>query len=229
MQNSAASLGSRAFTGTAKFVITLAAMIFLPAGSVTYGQGWVFLVNFSTCAIVMTIYFLKRDPALLERRLRAGPGAERQASQKIIQLLASVVVCAMVVASALDHRFGWSDVPMSAVVIGNALVVLGFAIILVVFRENSFASATIEVGADQKVISTGPYAWVRHPMYAGAIPLFSGVPLALGSWWALLVIAPLVAILVVRLLDEERYLVRNLPGYAAYCTKVRYRLLPALW
>ena len=177
----------------------------------------------------MTLYFLKRDPALVERRLNAGPGAEREASQKPIQLAASVVFGATFVVSALDYRFGWSDVPESAVAAGNALVVLGFLSVFAVFRENSFASAIIEVGKGQKVVSTGPYALVRHPMYAGALLLFVGSPLALGSSWGLLLIVPMTAILIVRLLDEEKYLVRNLPGYEAYCAKVRYRLVPGVW
>ena len=223
------SLGRRALTGTLKFAVALAVLIFLPAGSLGYWQGWVFWANFCACVAAVTLYFLKRDPALVERRLNAGPGAEREASQKPIQLAASVVFGATFVVSALDYRFGWSDVPQSAVAAGNALVVLGFLSVFAVFRENSFASAIIEVGKGQKVVSTGPYALVRHPMYAGALLLFVGSPLALGSWWGLLLIVPMTAILIVRLLDEERYLVRNLPGYEAYCAKVRYRLVPGVW
>ena len=223
------SLGRRALTGTLKFAVALAVLIFLPAGSLGYWQGWVFWANFCACVAAVTLYFLKRDPALVERRLNAGPGAEREARQKPIQLAAAVVFGATFVVSALDYRFGWSNVPGSAVAAGNALVVLGFLSVFAVFRENSFASAIIEVGTGQKVVSTGPYALVRHPMYAGALLLFVGAPLALGSWWGLLAIVPMTAILIVRLLDEERYLVRNLPGYEAYCAKVRYRLVPGVW
>ena len=198
-------------------------------GSSGHWQGWVFWVNFCACVAAVTLYFLKRDPALVERRLRAGPAAEREARQKPIQLAAAVIFGATFVVSALDYRFGWSNVPGPAVAAGNALVVLGFLSVFAVFRANSFASAIIEVGTGQKVVSTGPYALVRHPMYAGALLLFVGAPLALGSWWGLLAIVPMTAILIVRLLDEERYLVRNLPGYEAYCVQVRYRLVPGVW
>jgi protein-S-isoprenylcysteine O-methyltransferase Ste14 len=230
MENRATeSLGRKALASIAKFVVALIALTFLPAGSLGYRQGWVFLLNFVAGAAGLTLYLLKYDPALLERRLNAGPAAEREASQKPIQLAASIVFCATFVVSALDHRFGWSNVPVSAVVAGNALVALSFLIILAVFKANSFASAIIEVGPGQQVVSTGPYAIVRHPMYAGALPMFLGGPLALGSWWALLTAVPMTAIIIVRLLDEERYLARNLPGYAAYCAMVRYRLVPGAW
>jgi protein-S-isoprenylcysteine O-methyltransferase Ste14 len=130
---------------------------------------------------------------------------------------------------ALDHRFSWSRVPLAVVVAGDVLVGVGFLIVFLVFRENSFASAVVEVSAAQKVIDTGPYARVRHPMYAGALVLLAGIPLALGSLFGLLVLVPFAAILVARLLDEERFLVRELPGYAAYRQKTRYRLIPYVW
>lgn len=230
MQNSAPqSLSRRAFAATAKFLVVLGLLVFLPAGSIRYWQGWLFWANFAFWCAAFTPYFLKHDPALLERRLRAGPTAEREPTQKRIQLFASIFICALFVASALDYRMGWSTVPVSAVLIGNVLIAAGFWFIFLVFRENSFASSIIEVGAGQKVVDTGPYAVLRHPMYAGALLMFAGVPPALGSWWGLVILLPLAAILAIRLLDEEKFLVRNLPGYAAYRTKVRYRLLPGVW
>ena len=228
-QHATQSLSRRAFTATAKFLVVLALLIFLPAGSIRYWQGWLFWVNFAVWCFAFTPYFLKHDPALLERRLRAGPAAEREPTQKRIQTFASIFVSAIFVVSAFDYRMDWSSVPTSVVVFGNVLVAIGFWLIFWVFRSNSFASSTIELSAGQRVIDTGPYALVRHPMYAAAMVLFFGVPLALGSYWGLLILLPLAATLVIRLLDEETFLGRNLPGYAEYCAKVRYRLLPGLW
>ncbi len=228
-QHATQSLSRRAFTATAKFLVVLALLIFLPAGSIRYWQGWLFWVNFAVWCFAFTPYFLKHDPALLERRLRAGPAAEREPTQKRIQTFASIFVSAIFVVSAFDYRMGWSSVPTSVVVFGNVLVAIGFWLIFWVFRANSFASSTIELSAGQRVIDTGPYALVRHPMYAAAMVLFFGVPLALGSYWGLLILLPLAAVLVIRLLDEEIFLGRSLPGYAEYCAKVRYRLIPGLW
>jgi protein-S-isoprenylcysteine O-methyltransferase Ste14 len=228
-QHATQSLSRRAFTATAKFLVVLALLIFLPAGSIRYWQGWLFWVNFAVWCFAFTPYFLKHDPALLERRLRAGPAAEREPTQKRIQTFASIFVSAIFVVSAFDYRMGWSSVPTSVVVFGNVLVAIGFWLIFWVFRANSFASSTIELSAGQRVIDTGPYALVRHPMYAAAMVLFLGVPLALGSYWGLLILLPLAAVLVIRLLDEEIFLGRSLPGYAEYCAKVRYRLIPGLW
>jgi protein-S-isoprenylcysteine O-methyltransferase Ste14 len=230
VQNSAPqSLSRRAFAATAKFLVALGLFIFVPAGSIRYWQGWLLWSNFALWCVAFTPYFLKHDPALLERRLRAGPAAEREPTQKRIQLFASIFVCALFVVSALDYRLGWSTVPTSVVLIGNVLVAAGFWFVFVVFRENSFASSIIEVGAGQRVIDTGPYAILRHPMYAGALLMFAGVPPALGSWWGLAILLPIAAILAIRLLDEEEFLVRNPPGYAAYRTKVRHRLVPGVW
>lgn len=230
LQNSSTDrLSRRAFAGTAKFLLVLGLLIFLPAGSIHYRQGWLLWINFTVWCVAYTLYFLKYDPALLARRLRAGPAAEREPTQKRIQLFASIFICAIFVVSALDYRMSWSTVPTAVVMLGNALVAVGFCFIFLVFRENSFASAIIEVGGDQKVIATGPYAVLRHPMYAGALVLFGGAPLALGSWWGLLTLLPVAAILAIRLIDEEKYLARNLPGYTEYCARVRYRLIPGMW
>lgn len=230
VQNSAPqSLSRRAFAATAKFLVALALLILVPTGSIRYWQGWLLWSNFALWYVAFTPYFLKHDPALLERRLQAGPAAERQPIQKRLQLVAGICVCALFVMSALDHRLGWSTVPISAELAGNVLVAAGFWFMFAVFRENSFASSIIEVSAGQKVIDTGPYAILRHPMYAGALLMFAGVPPALGSWWGLVVLLPIAAILAIRLLDEEKFLVRNLPGYAEYCVKVRHRLIPGVW
>ena len=222
-------LGRRAFKGGLFFLVVLWLLIFLPAGSLNYWQGWLIWLHFTAWTAGGTWYLLKHDPALVQRRLRAGPTAEREPAQKRIVLVLSIAMGAMFVVSALDYRFGWSAVPWPIVIAGNVLVAVGYLFMFVVLRENSFASSTIEVGADQRVISTGPYAVVRHPMYAGALMMFIGVPPALGSWWGLVPVALLTAGLVARLKDEEAYLVRNLPGYEAYRSNVRSRLVPGVW
>ncbi|WP_454849795.1 methyltransferase family protein [Rhizobium binxianense] len=229
MQATTEHLGRKATGATAKFVLFLAVLIFLAAGTPAYWQGWLFLANFCGWSAATTAYFLKRDPALVERRLHAGPAAEREPAQKRIQLFMSVVMIALFIGSVLDWRFGWSVVPVPAVILGNGLVALGFAAFFLVMRENSFASATIEVRQGQHVVSSGPYALVRHPMYAGALLMFAGMPPALGSWWGLAGMVPIAAGLAARLLDEEKHLARDLPGYDDYRRKVRYRLVPGLW
>ena len=141
----------------------------------------------------------------------------------------SVFYVALLVASALDHRFGWSSPPAYLTIAADLLILLGLYIVFLVYRENSFTSATIEVAADQRVISTGPYAVVRHPMYAGGFLYLLAMPLALGSWWGLLAVAALAPFLIWRLFDEERFLKKNLLGYADYCLKLRWRLIPGVF
>jgi protein-S-isoprenylcysteine O-methyltransferase Ste14 len=230
MQNAAASdHRRRSLLGGLRVLVTLAVLLFLPAGTLAYWQGWLFLVNFTACMAVVTLYFLKHDPALVERRLRVGPKAEPEKSQKVILLCAGVAVACLFLLPALDYRFGWSRAPVWVVLLGNGLVILGYVMMFVVFRENSFAASTVQVAVGQSVISSGPYALVRHPMYSGALVMFAGTPLALGSWLGLIMLVPILMVLVARLVDEERFLVRNLPGYEAYRQKVRYRLVPGLW
>ena len=161
--------------------------------------------------------------------MKAGPGAEQQTAQKIIQAIAGTLALALVVVPGLDHHFGLSYVPAAIVVLADVLVIVGFVFVSQVFRENSFAASTIKVEAEQRVISTGPYAIVRHPMYAGASLALLATPIALGSWWGLLIAIAMIAAIVVRLLDEERYLAANLAGYDEYRGKVKYRLIPMLW
>ena len=223
------NLTKRALIGALWVQAALAALIFIPAFSLTYWQGWLYWCVVLAGGLTITLYFLRHDPALIERRLNAGPRAERERSQKPIQLLAGVLACVVIVVSALDHLFGWSSVSWRVVVGGDAVVILGYVIVFRVFRENSFASAIIEVDADQKVVSTGPYAVVRHPMYAGALLAFLGTPPALGSWWGLLPVGLIGLVIVWRLQDEEKFLDRNLPGYEEYRRKVRWRLVPSVW
>jgi protein-S-isoprenylcysteine O-methyltransferase Ste14 len=223
------SLSRRAFEGAAKFLLVLGALIFLSAWSIRYWQGWILWFVFSVAVIGITVYFLKRDPALIERRLQAGPGAEKESSQKTIQAVTSVLFLALIVFPGVDRRFAWSHLPPDVVLIGDALVAFGFLIIFFVFKENSYTSGIIEVGDGQKVITTGPYRVVRHPMYGGSLFLLFGIPLALGSVWGLLLALATALAIVWRLLDEEIYLSKNLPGYTEYCGKTRYRLLPGIY
>jgi len=222
-------LNGRAFGGILKMMVFLAALVFLPAWTVHYWQGWICLLVFFACVMGITLHLMKNDPALLERRISAGAGAEKEKSQKIIQALSSIAFVALFVVSSIDHRFGWSVVPAYVAISGDALIVLGLVFVFLVFKANSFTSGIIEVAADQTVISTGPYGLVRHPMYLGALIMLFGIPIALGSWWGEIAILPMIAAIVWRLLDEEKFLMRNLPGYDEYRRKVRRRLLPLLW
>jgi protein-S-isoprenylcysteine O-methyltransferase Ste14 len=207
----------------------LALLLFLPAWSLTYVKGWVFIGLLGVLSSAITLYLAVYDPQLLERRLKAGPGAEQQRSQKIIQLITSAMLCAMAVVAGFDHRWHWSDVPTVVVIISVVAFVLAFALIFVVFRENTYTSGVIEIAEGQQVISSGPYAIVRHPMYTGGIVFMLAAPLMLGSWWALIPAVVVCGGIIVRLLDEERFLATNLPGYVEYRERVRWRLVPGLW
>jgi len=222
-------LAKRALTGLARFQIALALMIVLPAWSLTYWQGWLYWLLFGASCVLITLYFLRHDRALIERRMQAGPAAETEPRQKLILTFASVALIATYVIAPLDHRFGWSSVPAWLALTADAVVAVSFYGFFLTFRQNAFAAATVKVESDQRVISTGLYAVVRHPMYAFAVPLFLATPLALGSWWGLVPAALLLAALVWRLLDEESYLARNLPGYTDYQQQVRTRLIPGIW
>jgi len=205
------------------------ALIYVSAGTWQYWQGWLFLAVFALSTIAFTIYLLLYDRPLLERRMNAGPWKEEGAAQKIIISLIIFSFFAFIVLAVLDHRYGLSPVPAWGSVLGNLIIVLSFLFIFWVIRVNSFAAANITVAADQKVVSSGPYAHVRHPMYAGALWLFVGIPLALGSWWTIALIVPFFPILLWRMIDEEKILKKDLPGYAEYTQKVRYRLVPYIW
>jgi len=210
-------------------ILLFAALIFVPAGTLNYWQGWLFLAVFAASTTAFTVYLALFDKPLLERRMKAGPWHEQESSQKIIVSLVFVGFFSLIAVSALDVRFGWSRLPAFISLIGEALIVSSFLFIFWVVRVNSFAASTIQVTEDQKVVSTGPYAHIRHPMYSGALLLLVGIPLALGSWWALILIAPVMPVLIWRILDEERFLLRNLPGYAEYASTMRYRLIPHVW
>ena len=212
-----------------QLIAFMAAALFLPAWTLNFWQAWVYLSIFAAASALITVYLWKCDHKLLESRLKAGPRAEKEATQKSIQALASLAFIGTLVLPSLDRRFLWSHVPLVCVIAGDVLVALGFLVVFFVYKVNTFTSATIEVAPGQRVISTGPYAFVRHPMYAGALVMLFATPIALGSWWGILMAIPMTLVIVLRLLDEEKFLLRSLPGYAEYCIKVRFHLAPHIW
>lgn len=220
---------ARALLGLAFLLAVLAAALFGSSGALDYWQAWAFLATFAVATLAITIFLAVRDPALLARRTKAGPLAEPTRVQQVIQAIASLAFVAVFVVAGLDRRFGWSHVPTALAVTGDALVLAGLAIVALVFRANTYTSATVQVESEQQLVSTGPYALVRHPMYAGAFVMLAGLPLALASWFSAPALVPLFVVIVVRLLDEERVLARDLAGYDAYRQRVRYRLVPGVW
>jgi protein-S-isoprenylcysteine O-methyltransferase Ste14 len=219
----------RALRSSVAGTLVLAALIFVPAGTLRYWQGWAYAFVFVATSAAFTVYLAICDPALLRRRMEAGPAYEQEPAQRIIMRFALLGFVLLVVVPALDHRFGWSHAPWWIAIAGDLLVALSFFFFYRVVRVNSFAAGTIRVEPGQQVVSTGPYAWVRHPMYSGALVLLIGTPLALGSWWGLLIVPLLLLVLALRILNEEEVLARDLPGYTAYQRQVRYRLIPFVW
>ena len=211
------------------FQVIIALLLCISAWTLHFWQAWLFWTVFTVAQLTITLYFLRADPHLIENRLKAGPRAESRPAQKLILFFAVILSLAMIILPGLDHRFGWSNVPVPLVLLGDVGLIAGMSITFFVFRANTHAAATVKVEQDQQVISTGLYGLVRHPMYLGALILFLSTPLALGSYWTLLLVPLLFAVLAARLLDEERFLLANLPGYAAYCEKVRHHLLPCVW
>jgi protein-S-isoprenylcysteine O-methyltransferase Ste14 len=223
------ALSKNTLAKLAFFQLLIAVLLFLPAWTLHFWQAWLFWMVFTAAQLTITLYFLRADPHLIENRLKAGPRAESRPAQKLILFFAVILSLALVILPGLDHRFGWSVVPVPLVLLGDLGVVAGMSITFFVFRANTHAAATVKVEENQQVISTGLYGIVRHPMYFGALVVFIATPLALGSFWTLLLVPLLFAVLALRLLDEERFLRANLPGYTAYCQKVRIHLIPFLW
>jgi protein-S-isoprenylcysteine O-methyltransferase Ste14 len=223
------NLNVKALLAVFILAVAIALLLFVSAGTVDYWQAWVYLSIFFLVSLLTTLYLMRNDPELLKRRMSGGPTAEKRPAQRIIMLFTSLGFIALLFVPGLDRRFGWSSVPPYVVIFGDLLVIIGFYLIFLVYRENTYTSATIQVVADQRVVSTGPYAIVRHPMYAGALLYLLGTPLALGSYWGLLAYLFIVPFLVWRLFDEEKTLVKELPGYAEYRQRVRNRILPTIW
>jgi protein-S-isoprenylcysteine O-methyltransferase Ste14 len=206
-------LNLKAWLGLVFLAMVMGLLLFVPAGTIRYWQALLFLAVFLGTSLLITIYLTKGNPALLERRLRGGPTAEKEKIQKVIMFFNSSGFIGLLVVSALDHRFGWSTVPVYLVIAGDILILTGFYVVFLVYKENPFSSATIEVAQGQVVISTGPYARVRHPMYAGGLLYMTGMPLALGSYCGLLALVATAPFLLWRLFDEERFLSKHLQGY----------------
>ncbi len=206
--------------------IVVGAALFLPAGTLNYWPAWVYTGVMFIPALFVGIYFYRNNPEFLIRRLQFK---EKEKEQSLIIKLASSMFFLAFLVPGLDYRYGWSDVPAIWVISANIIVFCGYLFIFWVFKENSYASRIVEVMEGQKVISTGPYAVVRHPMYLGVMAMYLATPIALGSWWALIGFLPIPISIVFRLLNEEKVLLEKLPGYKEYCEKVKYHLIPFIW
>ncbi|KPL76950.1 hypothetical protein ADN00_10195 [Ornatilinea apprima] len=213
-----------------KFYLLAAALLmllfFLPAGTFQYWQAWVYMVVILGPMLLVMVYLLRNDPELLARRMQFR---ERAADQNLITRLSILPFLAAFILPGFDRRFGWSHVPVWLAVTGQLLVLSGYVINFLVFRENSYASRIVEVSEGQTVISSGPYAIVRHPMYLGVMLLYRLSPLALGSYWGMIPALMIIPFIIVRIISEEKLLVKELKGYAEYRQKVRYRLIPGIW
>jgi protein-S-isoprenylcysteine O-methyltransferase Ste14 len=208
----------RLTTSSVLGLIAFGVILFLPAGTLNYWQAWVFIAVFTVANIVPTVYLYRTNPAALQRRMHAGPRAEARTAQKIIITALFVDVFVMMAFSAFDHRMGWSTVPVWVCLLA-----------MVVVAQNGYAASTVTVETGQQVVSGGVYKYIRHPMYVGSLIMVLGMPLALGSYWGLLFIIPDVAVVVFRILDEEKLLTEELAGYREYAQRVRYRLMPNVW
>ncbi|MFH1016303.1 MAG: isoprenylcysteine carboxylmethyltransferase family protein [Chloroflexota bacterium] len=206
--------------------IILGSMFFLPAWTFGYWQAWVYMLMLSVPMVFLIRYLYKHDPKLLERRMRMK---EKQKTQKVIVAVSWLFFLPAFIVPGFDHRLHWSNVPLTVIIISDVLVLFGYFIVALVFKTNSYASRIIEVEKGQKVITTGPYAIVRHPMYFGVLILYIFSPLALGSYWAVIPALLIIPLLVARIMGEEKELQENLEGYREYTMKTKYRLLPGLW
>jgi protein-S-isoprenylcysteine O-methyltransferase Ste14 len=210
-------------------LVVFGVLVFWPAGTFDYWQGWVFIAVFALATLIPSAYLAVKYPDALRRRLQAGPGAETRPMQKVVSTLAFGSGAALIVVSALDFRFGWSTVPVAVSVVGDVFVALGLTIAMLVTIQNGYAAANVTVESGQQLSSTGWYGFVRHPMYFGNVIMMIGVPLALGSYWALLIVVAGLAVLALRIRDEEALLTEDLAGYREYMQKVHYRLVPYVW
>ncbi|MBI3175356.1 MAG: isoprenylcysteine carboxylmethyltransferase family protein [Chloroflexi bacterium] len=223
---SLAQLTRLVVTRVVMFFVFLGLFLFLPAGTWKFWQAWMWLVMMITLMLVTLRYLLKNDPALLERRMRMR---ERVGAQQKIIGVSLIFLLASFIVPGLDQRYGWSQMPAWVAILADTIVAIGYLMVLWVFKANTYTSRIIEVEAGQKVVSTGPYALVRHPMYVGAFLTYAFSPLALGSYWAFLPGVMILPVLIFRIFNEEILLLRDLPGYREYTQKVRYRLLPGIW
>jgi protein-S-isoprenylcysteine O-methyltransferase Ste14 len=210
-------------------LIVLGALLFIPAGTLAYWPGWGFIVTFTVMTNIIGLWLALKNPALLARRIKGGPAKETRPLQRLLISVVVLAFVAVLILSAIDWRLGWSGAPLWVIILGDAMVVLGLYLALLVLQQNSYAASTIETMDGQTVISSGLYGVVRHPMYLGTLILSFGIPLALGSYWGLLIMLLVIPVLMLRIGDEERMLVDELKGYDDYRQKVRFRLIPAIW
>jgi len=210
--------------GSSPFILGL--LFFLPAGSLAFWEAWVYMGMLLVPILFAVLYFLRKDPELLERRMKMK---EKEKEQDLLVKLSSVFLIAGFLIPGFDFRYQWSNIPVFVVLLADALVLTGYAVFLFVMKANSFLSRTVEVEQEQRLITTGPYSLVRHPMYFGVLLMFLFAPVALGSWWALFPFIPMPVILILRIISEERVLQENLPGYGDYMKKVPFRMIPGLW
>lgn len=210
-------------------LVVFGLVLFGLAGTFDYWQAWAFLAVFALSTWLPSMYLLRTNPDALQRRKHAGPVAETRVVQKLLIAGWYSSLAAMVLVSGLDHRFGWSSVPAAISVAGDVLVAVGLGVTSLVVIQNSFAASTVRVESDQKLVDTGLYGLVRHPMYTGNVITIVGFPLALGSYWGLVAVIPGVITLILRINDEEKLLREELDGYREYAQKARYRLVPLMW
>lgn len=206
--------------------IILGVIFFVPAGSFRFWEAWLYSVVIIIPMIFVVVYFLKNNPQVLESRMKYK---EKELQQKKIIIIGNILFFIAMILPGLDYRFGLSDIPAVIVFSSDAMVLAGIFIYFLVLKENSYASRIIEVQEGQKVISTGPYAIVRHPMYSAVCIMYLFTPIALGSYWAVIPMLFIIPIIVLRILNEEELLKKDLPGYTEYITKTRYRLIPFIW
>lgn len=215
-----------ALTKFACGLLMVGLLIFLPAGTLAYSNGWLLMGLLFVPMLIAGFVMLFKSPDFLKKRLDAK---EKQATQKGVLAFSGLMFIAGFVLAGLDFRFGWSDMPQWVVITASVLFLAAYALYAEVMRENAYLSRTIKVEQGQKVVDTGLYGIVRHPMYMATVLLFLMIPLVLGSWYSLIAFAFYPAIIIVRLKDEEDLLTRELPGYDAYKEKVKYRILPFVW
>jgi protein-S-isoprenylcysteine O-methyltransferase Ste14 len=207
-------------------LLILMTMFFLPAGTFAYWHAWIYIALILIPMCVSFLMLIRKDPDLLERRLRMK---EKKSHQKLLIRISWIIFLIAFIIPGFDFRFGWSHIPIWVVICAYIFILAGYIFFIFVMKENSYASRIIEVEKGQKVIDTGPYAFMRHPLYLSNLIIYLGTPIALGSFWALIAILPLPVVIIFRLLDEEKTLQKDLPGYTDYMSEVKYRLIPLIW